>query len=214
MPASTPAASHPLDAVAKLNTAAAFPSGAHIAEVEIDPETGVLELLSYVAVDDCGTIYNHKLVEGQLLGGMMQGIGQIMGEHCVYDRDSGQFLTGTFMDYYMPRADLLPDDLAARPSDRLAQQSARRQGRRRGRHDRRHPDRRQCRHGCAGAGRASITSTCRIRRTPSGRRSNGPGNRSRTETVRHLSIPKIISARSDDAIRPRLVGSAAAARRW
>jgi carbon-monoxide dehydrogenase large subunit len=104
--------SHPLDAVAKLNTAAAFPSGAHIAEVEIDPETGVLELLSYVAVDDCGTIYNHKLVEGQLLGGMMQGFGQIFGEHCVYDRDGGQFLTGTFMDYYMPRADLLPETIS------------------------------------------------------------------------------------------------------
>jgi carbon-monoxide dehydrogenase large subunit len=104
--------SHPLDVTAKLNTAAAFPSGAHIAEVEIDPETGVLELLSYVAVDDCGTIYNHKLVEGQLLGGMMQGFGQIVGEHCVYDRDGGQFLTGTFMDYYMPRADLLPEKVS------------------------------------------------------------------------------------------------------
>ena len=104
--------SHPLDAVAKINTAAAFPSGAHIAEVEIDPETGVLELLRYVAVDDCGTIYNHKLVEGQLLGGMMQGFGQIFGEHCVYDRDSGQFLTGTFMDYYMPRADVLPETIS------------------------------------------------------------------------------------------------------
>ncbi len=103
--------SHPLDVTAKLNTAAAFPSGAHVAEVEIDPETGVLELLRYVAVDDCGRIYNHKLVEGQLLGGLMQGIGQIMGEHCVYDRESGQFLTGTFMDYFMPRADSLPEVL-------------------------------------------------------------------------------------------------------
>ena len=101
--------SHPLDVTTKLNTAAAFPSGAHVAEVEIDPDTGVLELLRYIAVDDCGKIYNHKLVEGQLLGGLMQGIGQIMGEHCVYDRESGQFLTGTFMDYFMPRADSLPE---------------------------------------------------------------------------------------------------------
>ena len=101
--------SHPLDAVAKIATAAAFPSGAHVAEVEIDPETGVIELLRYVAVDDCGNIYNHTLVEGQLLGGIMQGLGQIFGEHCVYDSESGQFLTGTFMDYYMPRADILPE---------------------------------------------------------------------------------------------------------
>ena len=68
--------SHPLDAVAKIATAAAFPSGAHVAEVEIDPETGVTELLRYAAVDDCGNIYNHAIVEGQLLGGIMQGLGQ------------------------------------------------------------------------------------------------------------------------------------------
>jgi carbon-monoxide dehydrogenase large subunit len=98
---------HPLDTGAKLNTSAAFPSGAHVAEVEIDPETGTIELLSYVAVDDCGRVMNHALVEGQLHGGLMQGIGQIFGEHCVYDPD-GQLLTGTFMDYFMPRADHLP----------------------------------------------------------------------------------------------------------
>ncbi|MFL6799178.1 MAG: xanthine dehydrogenase family protein molybdopterin-binding subunit [Xanthobacteraceae bacterium] len=99
---------HPLDTTAKINTATAFPSGAHIAEVEIDPDTGELAILSYVAVDDCGKIYNHTLVEAQLHGGLMQGIGQILGEHCMYDRESGQFLTGTFMDYFMPRADCLP----------------------------------------------------------------------------------------------------------
>ncbi len=99
---------HPLDTVARINTAAAFPSGAHVAEVEIDPETGALEVVSYVAVDDCGNIYNHTLVEAQLHGGLVQGIGQILGEHCVYDRDTGQLLTGTFMDYFMPRADCLP----------------------------------------------------------------------------------------------------------
>jgi carbon-monoxide dehydrogenase large subunit len=101
-------APHPLDTVAKINTSAAFPSGAHVAEVEIDPQTGGLEIVSYVAVDDCGKIYNHVLVEAQLHGGLMQGIGQILGEHCVYDHDTGQFLTGTFMDYFMPRADCLP----------------------------------------------------------------------------------------------------------
>src|SRR5262245_14815828 len=72
---------NPLDVVAKINTASAFPSGAHVAEVEIDPETGELEIISYVAVDDCGKIYNHTLVEAQLHGGLMQGIGQILGEH-------------------------------------------------------------------------------------------------------------------------------------
>ena len=100
---------HPLDAVAKINTSGAFPSGAHVAEVEIDPDTGALEIVRYVAVDDCGKVYNHTMVEAQLVGGLMQGIGQILGEHCVYDRDTGQFLTGTFMDYFMPRADCLPE---------------------------------------------------------------------------------------------------------
>ncbi len=99
---------HPLDTTAKVSTATAFPSGAHVAEIEIDPDTGSIELLRYVAVDDCGRIVNHTLVEGQLHGGIMQGIGQILGEHCVYDRDTGQLLTGTFMDYFMPRADDLP----------------------------------------------------------------------------------------------------------
>jgi len=100
---------HPLNTTLKINTAAAFPSGAHVCEVEIDPATGVLELISYVAVDDAGKIYNHTIVEGQLVGGLMQGIGQVMGEHCVYEPETGQLLTGTFMDYYMPRADVLPE---------------------------------------------------------------------------------------------------------
>ena len=64
-------------------------------------------MLNYVAEDDCGTIYNHTLVEGQLHDGLMQGFCQVMGEHVVYDRD-GQLLSGSFMDYFMPRADMLP----------------------------------------------------------------------------------------------------------
>jgi carbon-monoxide dehydrogenase large subunit len=92
-----------------IDLATAFPSGAHIAEVEIDPQTGASRIVNYVAADDCGTIYKHKLVEGQLHGGLMQGIGQAFGEHVVYDPDSGQLLSGTFMDYFMPRAtDLAP----------------------------------------------------------------------------------------------------------
>ncbi|HEV2955515.1 MAG TPA: xanthine dehydrogenase family protein molybdopterin-binding subunit [Xanthobacteraceae bacterium] len=100
---------HPLDTTLKVNTAGSFPSGAHVCEVEIDPATGVLELIRYVAVDDAGTIYNHTIVEGQLVGGLVQGIGQAMGEHCVYEPDTGQLVTGTFMDYFMPRADVLPE---------------------------------------------------------------------------------------------------------
>ena len=95
---------HPLDTNTTIDLATAFPSGAHIAEVEVDPETGASRIVNYIAADDCGTIYNHTLVEGQLQGGMMQGIGQVFGEEVAYDRDTGQLLSGTFMDYFMPRA--------------------------------------------------------------------------------------------------------------
>jgi aerobic carbon-monoxide dehydrogenase large subunit len=96
---------HPLDTNVTIDLATAFPSGAHVAEVEIDTATGELALMSYVAADDCGTIYNHALVEGQLHGGLMQGIGQVIGEHIVYEPDTGQLLSGSFMDYFMPRAE-------------------------------------------------------------------------------------------------------------
>jgi carbon-monoxide dehydrogenase large subunit len=105
-----------LDTTLATPVSAAFPSGAHISEVEVDPETGAVEVVRYVAVDDCGTVYNHDIVEGQLHGGLMQGIGQVLGEHCLYDRDTGQLLTGSFMDYYMPRAEALPEiELVDRP---------------------------------------------------------------------------------------------------
>ena len=84
----------------------AFPSGAHVAEVEIDPETGVTDLLDYTSIDDCGAVMNHTLLNGQIVGGLVQGLGQVFGEHCVYT-DDGQMLTGSFMDYPMPRAELL-----------------------------------------------------------------------------------------------------------
>lgn len=102
---------HPLNTTMKIETASSYPSGAHVAEVEIDPDTGVLEILSYIAVDDCGRMLNPAIVEGQLIGGMMQSIGQVVGEFVAYERDTGQLLTGSFMDYYMPRAAVLPDDL-------------------------------------------------------------------------------------------------------
>jgi carbon-monoxide dehydrogenase large subunit len=85
---------------------ACFPNGCHIAEVELEPETGVAEIVSYVACDDAGNIINHQLVEGQVQGGLTQGAGQIFSELAVYD-DSGQLVTGSFMDYAMPRAGLV-----------------------------------------------------------------------------------------------------------
>jgi carbon-monoxide dehydrogenase large subunit len=100
-------AKHPLDTNITIDLATAFPSGAHIAEVEIDPDTGASRIVNYVAADDCGNIFNHKIVEGQLQGGLMQGIGQVFGEHIAYDPATGQLLSGTFMDYFMPRAEIL-----------------------------------------------------------------------------------------------------------
>jgi carbon-monoxide dehydrogenase large subunit len=85
----------------------AFPNGCHIAEVEIDPETGWVALERYVAVDDFGTLVNPMLVEGQVHGGVAQGIGQALMEQAVYDH-GGQLLTGSFMDYSLPRADRVP----------------------------------------------------------------------------------------------------------
>ena len=85
-----------------------FPSGCHVAEVEIDPETGATSLVRYVAVDDYGRLINPLLTEGQVQGGVTQGIGQALLEHTVYDPDSGQLTSGSFMDYALPRADDLP----------------------------------------------------------------------------------------------------------
>ncbi|OGA16387.1 MAG: hypothetical protein A3G26_05025 [Betaproteobacteria bacterium RIFCSPLOWO2_12_FULL_65_110] len=82
-----------------------FPTGCHICEVEIDPETGKSEVLNYTVVDDVGTVINALTLEGQIHGGIGQGVGQAFSEHVVYDPDSGQLLTGSFMDYGMPRAD-------------------------------------------------------------------------------------------------------------
>jgi carbon-monoxide dehydrogenase large subunit len=85
---------------------ATFPNGCHIAEVEIDPETGECDIVSYVACDDVGNIINHQIVEGQMQGGITQGAGHIFLEQGVYDA-AGQLLTGSFMDYAMPRAGLV-----------------------------------------------------------------------------------------------------------
>lgn len=91
---------------------ATYPNGAHVAEVEIDPETGVVEVVKYSAVNDFGTELNPLLVTGQVHGGLVQGIGQVLMENTVYDAD-GQLLTGSYMDYAMPRAADAPSFVTA-----------------------------------------------------------------------------------------------------
>ncbi|HEX5326177.1 MAG TPA: xanthine dehydrogenase family protein molybdopterin-binding subunit [Acetobacteraceae bacterium] len=89
-------------------TAVTFPNGTHVCEVEIDPDTGVTEIVRYTAVEDLGRILNPLLVEGQIHGGVVQGLGQALGEQIAHDRGSGQMLTASFMDYQMPRAADVP----------------------------------------------------------------------------------------------------------
>ena len=85
-----------------------FPNGCHVAEVEIDPETGLVRLDRYLLIDDFGRLLNPQLTLGQVHGGVAQGIGQAMFERVVFDHDSGQLLSGSFMDYALPRAIDLP----------------------------------------------------------------------------------------------------------
>jgi carbon-monoxide dehydrogenase large subunit len=85
-----------------------FPAGTHICEVEVDPDTGAVQIVNFSACDDFGNIINPMIVEGQVHGGLAQGIGQALLEACVYDKESGQLLSGSYMDYAMPRADDLP----------------------------------------------------------------------------------------------------------
>ena len=89
--------------------AGTFPNGCHICELEIDPETGVTEILRYIVEDDVGVVINPLILEGQIMGGVAQGLGQAIGEHAIYDDETGQLLTATFMDYPMPRAENMPD---------------------------------------------------------------------------------------------------------
>jgi len=86
-----------------------YPNGSHVCEVEIDPETGMTEVVGYWVVDDVGTMINPVIVKGQIHGGVAQGVGQALAEQVAYDPDSGQLLSGSFMDYAMPRAADFPD---------------------------------------------------------------------------------------------------------
>jgi carbon-monoxide dehydrogenase large subunit len=97
-----------LDSQAAFAGPTSFPNGCHVAEVEVDPETGKLAVLNYTVVDDLGRIINPLLAAGQVHGGVAQGLGQALMENCVYDPDSGQLLTASFQDYAMPRADDMP----------------------------------------------------------------------------------------------------------
>jgi carbon-monoxide dehydrogenase large subunit len=85
-----------------------FPFGTHVCEVEVDPDTGAVALVRYAALDDVGRAINPLILHGQAHGGIAQGVGQALGEECCYDPSSGQLLSGSFMDYTMPRADTLP----------------------------------------------------------------------------------------------------------
>jgi carbon-monoxide dehydrogenase large subunit len=97
---------HPLDSEAQTITGANYPNGCHVAEIEVDPDTGTTEIVAYTAVDDLGNIVSPQLVAGQVHGGVVQGAGQAFVEQIVYD-EQGQLLTGSFMDYGMPRAGMI-----------------------------------------------------------------------------------------------------------
>jgi carbon-monoxide dehydrogenase large subunit len=93
-----------LDTHGHVETGPSFPNGCHIAEVEVDPGTGEVEVLGYTAVCDSGNVLDTTILKGQIHGGVASGLGQALKEHMVYDADSGQVLTGSFMDYGMARA--------------------------------------------------------------------------------------------------------------
>jgi len=100
-----------LDSKEKAEAPLTFPNGCHIAEVEIDPDTGHVDLVTYTAVDDCGNMLDTRVVEGQVQGSIANGLGQALTEDAVYDAHSGQLVTGSFMDYGMPRAHDMPIEL-------------------------------------------------------------------------------------------------------
>ena len=99
-----------LDTKTTTETPLSFPNGVHVAEIEIDPETGHMDIVAYAAVDDCGNTLDAMIVEGQLHGALAQGLGQALMEQVFYD-ESGQLITGSFQDYAMPRAADMPPDI-------------------------------------------------------------------------------------------------------
>ena len=162
-----------------------FPNGCHAAEVEIDPETGAVTLERYIAIDDYGHLINPMLTSGQVQGGLAQGIGQAMLEHTVYDADSGQLLSGSLMDYALPRADDLPPlevTLAGVPTARnpLGVKGSGQAGLHRPRR------RRSCTRSSTRSPRsASTISTCRQPPSASGALSATAGNHPSPAATRH-----------------------------
>ena len=140
-----------LDTQDKVKLPPSFPNGCHVAEVEIDPATGATEIVSYVAVGDCGNVLDDIIVEAQIHGGVAQGIGQALTENTVYDA-GGQLVSGSFMDYAMPRADTGAADDGRASRGCLPYQSAWRERHRRGWHDRRAAGGDQCHSRCAARG--------------------------------------------------------------
>ena len=103
------AAVEPLDGLSDENLPQpSFPYGSAVCEVEVDPETGMVEVVRYTTVDDCGRAVNPMILHGQTHGGIAQGVGQALWESCAYDPETGQLLSSTLMDYTLPRADNLP----------------------------------------------------------------------------------------------------------
>jgi len=96
------------DDFTRMPDADTFPNGCHICELEVDPDTGTLEILNYSVMDDFGMALNPLLLQGQVHGGVGQGVGQALTEKTIYDQESGQLLSGSFMDYALPRADIVP----------------------------------------------------------------------------------------------------------
>ena len=97
-----------LDTNETTDTPLTFPNGCHIAEVEVDPDTGAVSVVSYARVDDSGNVLDHTIVQGQVQGGIAQGLGEVLLESTAYDRGNGQLVSASFMDYAMPRADTMP----------------------------------------------------------------------------------------------------------
>ena len=170
--------------------AVTFPNGCHMVEVEIDPDTGVAEIERYSIVEDIGTVLNPTLALGQIQGGVAMGVGQALGEAIVYDSESGQLISGSFMDYQMPRADDIPSvTLERAPCRRLSIRWAPRAS------ARQVPSARWLPPSTPSAMRfppwASDTSRCRRRPPASGPRSRMPGTQTRPGAVKsgQLSAP-------------------------
>ena len=211
-----------LTTVAQADSATTYPNGCHIAEVEIDPETGKVAVVGYAAVDDCGVVLDPALAESQVVGGVVQGIGQALMEAIVYD-DDGQLLTGTFADYAMPRAADAPVVNAAFHPVPCQHERARRERRRRGRHDggdrRGHERDRRCHPGRQGRRR----STCPRRPRRSGAPARNPeaspiaGASKGDEPCRLNPVKRSSRSRSTTGTRssqPRFRPVAAARSRW